>query len=1058
MPFHPSLLLAGAGALLLSGAAIPAAGQPGAAAPAAFTAEELAQAREVTLITGDTVVVTADGEVGFLAGPGRGHVPHVKYYSGAGEDRDQFVVPADALGPLQEGILDERLFDITDLVADGFADTGALPVIVRDEPGEFDTMAATGSLWDRVTADRVDRVWLDGRARFTLAESVPQIGAPTAWESGYTGEGVTVAIIDGGYDPTHPDLAGRVKAAKDFSGESPEAIDGYGHGTHVASTVAGTGAASNGKYKGVAPDADLLVAKVCLDEGVCEESAIIAGLEWAAENGASVANVSLGSGPTDGTDPLSLAVNEITERTGMLIVVAAGNDGCEGCVSSPGTAEAALTVGSVTKQDTLSEFSSQGPRFGDGAVKPDIAGPGSSITAARAAGTSMGEPAEDGYTTADGTSMATPHVVGAAALLKQAHPDWTAARLKAALMGSSKGLEGLSVFEQGAGRVDVTDLSAPITADGSVSFGTFTYPYTEDPAAQNVTYTNDTDTAVELTLTVTGDPQFTVDSPKVTVPAHGTAAVAVSAKIAGGTVGNYGAHLTATADGVSVRTALGVVLEPELYDLNVDVTTRNGGPVVEEEWGTFVIVYGFAAESFDVVAIDAEGKGSIRLAPGRYQISGSVKEAGDSPSMTSFAEEVTIAGGDATSTPDLRAGQLVDENLDADDAVLFGTMNEVQAVDADGQHVYAFNQLASNGSETYSIPTSGLSTGFNVLHAVTYGSPKGAANAYSYSLNFSVEGELPGRTTFTVGNAELARDNAVYHSQGVAYSGARVDYLVDKDFFSIEAPAAQVPGRRTEYFTPGDYLGTVRIGEAASRYEFIEYDSVKTAGGRKDVVWGQAPLGVGMHSNSRLDDEIYFGPEMYEDTGADTLVTDHKSGNVTATAALTLNGEKVPLETLTPCWQAATLPAGASGTLVFSCDTKRVNEYSVLGTASSAKWTMQTAPGAPGENQVLPMVNVRLGSACVVNGYAPAGKRQDLTLDVVRSDTTAPLGTKKLTFEVSYDDGKTWKTVTVKRTGDHAVASMWHPKGAKFVSTRITAVDADGNAVTQSTTRSWALR
>ncbi|GIG68098.1 S8 family peptidase [Phytomonospora endophytica] len=1055
MSFRPSLLLAGAGALLLSGVAIPATEQTGAAAPAAFTAEELAQAREITLITGDTVVVTADGEVGFVAGPGRGHVPHVKYYSGSGENRDQYVVPADALGPLREGVLDERLFDITDLLADGFADTGALPVIVRDEPGEFDTLSATGGLWERVAADRVDRVWLDGKARFTLAESVPQIGAPTAWESGYTGEGVTVAIIDGGYDPAHPDLAGRVKAAKDFSGESPEAIDGFGHGTHVASTVAGSGAASNGRYKGVAPGADLLVAKVCLDAGVCEESAIIAGLEWAAENGASVANVSLGGGPTDGTDPLSLAVNEITERTGMLIVVAAGNDGCVGCVSSPGTAEAALTVGSVTKQDTLSDFSSQGPRFGDGAVKPDIAGPGTAITAARAAGTSMGEPVDDSYTTADGTSMATPHVAGAAALLKQAHPDWTATRLKAALMGSSKGLEGLSVFEQGAGRVDVSDLSAPVTADGSVSFGAFGYPYTQDPAARNVTYTNDTDAAVELALAVTGDSRFTVDSPKVTVPAHRSATVGVSAKVVGGAAGNYGAYLTATADGVSVRTALGVVLEPEVYDLNIDVTTRDGGPVADDEWGAFVIVYGLDAASFDVVGIDAEGKGSVRLAPGRYQISGSVKEAGDSPSMTAFAEEVTVAGGDATSTPDLRTGQLVDEDLDADDAVLFGTMNEIQAVDADGRHLYAFNQLAANGSRTYSIPSAGLSTGFNVLHGVTYGSPKGAKNAYSYSLSFSVQGELPGRTTFTVGNAELARDDAVYHSQGVAFSGERVDYPMSAGFYSIEGPAAPVPGRRTEYFTPGDYMATLKIGEAENRYEFIQYDSVKTAGGRKDVVWGQAPLGVGMHSNHRSDGEIYFGPEMYEDSGADTLLTDHKSGTVTGTASLTFNGEKVPLETMTPCWQAATLPADASGTLVFTCDTERVNEYSILGTASSAKWTVHTKPGEPG---ALPMVNVRLGSACVVNGYAPAGKRQDLTLDVVRSGATAPLGTRKLTFEVSYDDGKTWKTVTVKRTGDHAVASLWHPKGAKFVSTRLTAVDGDGNAVTQSTTRSWALK
>ncbi|MFJ6949482.1 S8 family serine peptidase [Streptomyces wuyuanensis] len=231
--------------------------------------------------------------------------------------------------------------------------------------------------------------------RAVLDRSTAQINAPSAWKSGYQGQGVKVAVLDTGVDAAHPDLQGRIEKAKDFSGSS-STDDRFGHGTHVASIVGGTGAASSGTRRGVAPKAGLLIGKVLGDDGYGSESAVIDGMEWAAGEKAEVVNMSLGADiRTDGTDVMSQAVDSLTATTGTLFVVAAGNSGPDPSgIGSPGAADAALTVAAVERDDSLAGFSSRGPRFGDGAVKPDVSAPGVGIVAARAAGTTMGTPVD----------------------------------------------------------------------------------------------------------------------------------------------------------------------------------------------------------------------------------------------------------------------------------------------------------------------------------------------------------------------------------------------------------------------------------------------------------------------------------------------------------------------------------------------------------------------------------------------------------------------------------------------------------------------------------------
>ncbi|MFQ6015390.1 MAG: S8 family peptidase, partial [Anaerolineae bacterium] len=298
----------------------------------------------------------------------------------------------------------------------------------------------------------VERIWQDLPVYTCLADSVPLIGAPQVWEAGYTGKGVTLAVVDTGLDHDHPDFAGRIAETTDFTGEGP--ADNHGHGTHVASIAAGSGEASGGKYRGVAPEAAIYAAKVLRGDGSGMMSDVMAGVEWAVEKKVRVINLSLG-GPAacDGRDALSETCDAAV-KAGAVVCVAAGNAGPgRSTIGSPGCARLVITMGATDDEDNVADFSSRGPTS-DGRVKPDIVFPGVGIIAGRARGTSMGTPLDQYYTQASGTSMATPHCSGAVALLLQANPDLTPAEVKDILMRTAKDL-ALDPNTQGTGRADV---------------------------------------------------------------------------------------------------------------------------------------------------------------------------------------------------------------------------------------------------------------------------------------------------------------------------------------------------------------------------------------------------------------------------------------------------------------------------------------------------------------------------------------------------------------------------------------------------------------------------
>lgn len=243
--------------------------------------------------------------------------------------------------------------------------------------------------------------------------------ADTAGDSKYTypdqaGEGVTAYVIDTGVRVTHQDFGGRATHGYDAVDNDDTADDGNGHGTHVAATIAGSA-------HGVAKKADVVAVRVLDDNGSGTTEQVIAGIDWVTENhkGPSVANMSLGGA----ADPALDAAVQKAIASGVTFAVAAGNESADAGQGSPARVPEALTVASSTEDDAQSDFSNFGTAV-------DLYAPGSDITSAW-------NDSDEGTRTISGTSMASPHVAGAAAVYLAGHPDAGPAVVAAALTGGA---------------------------------------------------------------------------------------------------------------------------------------------------------------------------------------------------------------------------------------------------------------------------------------------------------------------------------------------------------------------------------------------------------------------------------------------------------------------------------------------------------------------------------------------------------------------------------------------------------------------------------------------
>ncbi|MGC5049893.1 S8 family serine peptidase [Micromonospora sp. DT48] len=1057
----------------------------------------------VTLITGDQVTVTANG-ASVRPADGRDGIRFITQ-----RKRDHlWVVPQDALPLIRDGRVDRRLFDVTGLIAAGYDDAHRddLPLLmtygsaarragapagvtVTRDLAAIGGVAASadkqhaGRLWAEVAGMRgarfdaaggVERIWLDGRRQLTLEHSVPQIGAPAAHQAGFTGQGVRVAVLDTGVDAAHPDLTGRVAESRNFT-EEENPGDIVGHGTHVASTIAGSGAASGGRYRGVAPDATLLSGKVCEEYG-CTESAILAGMQWAAtEAEADVINLSLGGTDTPEVDPLEEAVNALTEQTGALFVISAGNSGRSGTVGSPASADAALAVGAVDRDDELAYFSSQGPRVGDDALKPEITGPGVDIVAARGQGTQLGDPVGEEYVSLSGTSMSAPHVAGAAALLAQQHTEATAEWLKAALMASARPHPELSAYQQGAGRVDVARAitQSVVSEPASVSFGRTLWPHDDDePIEREVTWRNTATTPVTLELSVEatgpdGEPApagvFTLGAEQIQVPAGGTASTTVTVDTSGdGPDGHYTGRVVARSGDLVALTPLAVHKEVESYTLSVRHLDLEGG--VPDYYVSFLI----GLDDFsDIFFSDPDGTAEVRVPKGRYGLASFLVDETDE-SLVLMAQPELVVAADGEAVVDARVAKPV--RMTVPDRSATPALVAVDATFQFDDGSASFGAIADDFGGLFSGqvgPRTSADHFFAAFHS-QFADLEAASSPYLYALAEMVPGRLPSGFTRDYRRKDLATVKPTFtdsHPGTVAERVSFAQFEPDVGGWAVGLPVA-VPGKRIEHYSTKAVRWNTELwsGTVSDDSPWLEpvavlfSEAMAYRGGRTyQEVWNGAPHGPSFPAPrwpeeglTRQGDLITLSVPLHSDAAG------HPGGSLvdTGRTALYRDGKLVG-ESSDLGWAQFEVPAGPAR---YRLETSAKRSFTDLSTEVATTWTFRSRHVRGDEPVRLPASAIRFAPRLDERNTAAAGRAFVIPVAVQRQPGAPAAKTTSLTVEVSYDGGKRWQHAKLRKVGNGWQATVQHPRGPGHVSLRATARDADGNTVTQRIIQAYRLR
>jgi subtilisin family serine protease len=602
-----------------------------------------------------------------------------------------------------------RLQSEVDAVTDGVlerwrAREGALPRLQTYDNFPFVAASLTADQARALAADGDVAAIVENRVdELQLNESTALIGAPAAWARGQRGAGVSVAILDTGVDLRNPMFSTPNKVADEIcfsggnntsgwtsncpNGQPSQTGAGAGapcidvgtsnackHGTHVAGIAVGSPAniTINGTpatIQGVAPDARLVSVNVfsrrTSDNGVLSFSSDqLAAFDYLITNRATLnlaaLNLSLGSTPTGSTpnpcdtDPRKTAIDTL-RAAGVMTVIASGNDSNTSRVGVPGCISGAITVGSTTKQDAISSFSNATPNLDEtGRPLLDVLAPGSSILSAGVPNSS-GDPT---FRSISGTSMATPHVAGAVAVLRAARPSLTATQMEDLLEGTGVPLTDTRVASRPLSTPRI-DLDAATTstfaaspngtqlavgaAGGTLNFSNVVYRLTNFSAAP-VAVTATT-TGSYLSLSSGGNSGTTLN---LNVPANGSLDVVAAIAPTGLAVGSFtGSVQFAIAGGSTLTRPINLVLTPPLTLTTTGsaaFTGPQGGPFTSGGTTAFTITNGTPTAASATINTNAAWLGFSVPGGASGVTSGDVSVPGNGSTVVTFAP-TTIANG-----------------------------------------------------------------------------------------------------------------------------------------------------------------------------------------------------------------------------------------------------------------------------------------------------------------------------------------------------------------------------------------------------------------------------
>ncbi|MFF9510081.1 S8 family serine peptidase [Streptomyces sp. NPDC014724] len=1074
----------------------------------------------VTLITGDKVLVTTDpsGHSSAAVLPREdGTQPIVQTFQ---MGKDLYVYPEGASRAIAEGKVDEQLFNVTGLIRQGYDDThtDTLPLIAtyRDSVNVADSAPAaprgserglslpavdgvalkagkdtTATFWQDITNTRsrsgstLKKLWLDGKAEATLDRSTKQVHAPEAWAAGYDGKGTKVAVLDTGVDAEHPDLVSRVAASKNFT-DSKTTDDRVGHGTHTASTVGGSGAASDGRKKGVAPGASLLIGKVLNDSGYGLDSWIIAGMQWAVDQKADVVSMSLGN-PTIGdcTDPMAQATKELSQNTHTLFVVAAGNAGPgTETVSSPGCVPGVLTVGAVDRDDTTAWFSSRGPVAVTHTLKPEIAAPGVDISAANAGGRGI-----YAYQTMSGTSMATPHVAGAAAVVRQAHPDWTAQQIKAALVSSARtGGKVAGADQTGGGVLDVFGaVNQKVLSAPAVQAGSYNWPQDAlDRTTAQVPFTNTSGSDLTLSLKVSGvhgndgsdvnSGIIELEQGKVTVPAGATTQVPLridpTARLKAGQYGAVTGRIMATGGDVHASVPVTLYVQPETVTLRVKVIDRNGKPAA-------------GPSSLDLVSLDAD-KGERRInngaadqtysvRPGDYALSSFVGsyDANNAPESVSYLANPQLRiTHDTTVVLDARKAHRLSLDTDRPSKVNNTTFSYARAWDDTWQLTGTL--MSGKAVQKFYADVDGRAKNGTFEFRPTWratGSEDGSP--YVYNLSFPTEGPLHSDQVYRPKDSNLAQVTEKWNAMGkeadyidamfVRPSGSS-NTVVSLSLFET----VHVPGTRTAYYTTG---GDAWWHSAMTSFPWAAFlnDQERTyqPGQRRTEEWYAGPLRPAAPRDTdgnlalaaeRQGNLIGIQSALWLDGSGDHWSYGASFGDL-GNLQLKRNGEQIA-QSAWP-YDVFEVPDEDSAyeltQHLSKIDTSDRNW--LRSTDVSTTWSFRSHREPDVYSRGLPILFPAYDLPVDGMNTLPAQSGIKVGLSAEGHAGYTPGAITAASLSYSYDGGTTWiQAPTEQRDGKWTAVLDNTGAAGKQVTMKATLTDANGNAVTQTITRAYDVR